>query len=158
MFNMNAYYVYGFFFVPTVDIVRFPCQFKLAVFFIYPLFQLDIPKESFNKYSAILIIEDIFIRREVRQMIDMLFRGLGLSRVVVQLTSVCVTYGVGLPSACVVDLGFQKTSITCVDEGVSPPDVRVALPVGVSDCMRAFHAATKHYVASDDSELSVSLE
>ena len=33
--------------------------------------------------------------------------------------SVCATFGAGLPYACVVDVGDQKTSVCCVDDGVS---------------------------------------
>lgn len=116
-------------------------------------FKLDIPKESFYKYSVILLIEDVFIRREVRQVVNMLLTNLNFARVVVQQSSVCATYGVGLPSACVVDLGSHKTSISCVDEGISLPDVRVTLPVGASDCLRTFHSAMKHY-SHDAVELS----
>uniref|UniRef100_A0A5K3FFC0 Actin-related protein 8 n=1 Tax=Mesocestoides corti TaxID=53468 RepID=A0A5K3FFC0_MESCO len=106
---------------------------------------LNIPKENFHHYSVILLIEDVFVRREVRQIVDMLLRNLKFARLVVQQASVCATYGVGLPTACVVDFGFQKTSISCVDEGISIPDVRVTLPVGVSDCLRTLHAAMKHH-------------
>ncbi|KAL5963213.1 Actin-related protein 8 [Taenia solium] len=102
---------------------------------------LDIPKDTFHLYSVILVIEDIFIRREVRQIMNMLLLGLRFSRVVVQQVSVCATYGVGLPTACVIDLGFQKTSISCVDEGISLPDVRVKLPIGIGDCFQTLRAA-----------------
>ena len=33
--------------------------------------------------------------------------------------SVCATFGAGLPYACVVDVGDQKTSVCCVDDGMS---------------------------------------
>ncbi|VDM35145.1 unnamed protein product [Hydatigera taeniaeformis] len=102
---------------------------------------LAIPRNSFNLYSVILVIEDVFFRREVRQIINMLLLSLHFSRVVVQQASVCATYGVGLPTACVIDLGFQKTSISCVDEGISLPDVRVKLPVGASSCLQALRTA-----------------
>lgn len=39
--------------------------------------------------------------------------------VVVHQESVCVTLGSGLSSACVVDVGDQKTSVCCVEDGVS---------------------------------------
>ena len=38
--------------------------------------------------------------------------------------SVCATFGSGLPSACIVDVGDQKTSISCVEDGVSIPNSR----------------------------------
>lgn len=39
--------------------------------------------------------------------------------VVVHQESVCATLGSGLSSACVVDVGDQKTSVCCVEDGVS---------------------------------------
>ena len=38
--------------------------------------------------------------------------------------SVCTTFGCGLSSACVVDVGDEKTSICCVEEGVVIPSTR----------------------------------
>ena len=76
-------------------------------------------------------------------MVGMLLLNLHFSRVVVQQSSVCATYGVGLPTACVIDLGFHKTSIACVDEGISLPDIRVRLPIGVSSCFQDLRMALK---------------
>ncbi|VDN19019.1 unnamed protein product [Dibothriocephalus latus] len=84
---------------------------------------LGIPPKTFHLFSVILVIEDIFMRREVRQMTGMLLTNLKFARVVVQQASACATYGVGLPTACVVDIGSQKTSVACVDEGVSLPEL-----------------------------------
>ena len=38
--------------------------------------------------------------------------------------SVCATFGAGVPSACVVDIGDQKTSVCCVDDGMSQTSTR----------------------------------
>lgn len=38
--------------------------------------------------------------------------------------SVCGAFGSGLPSACVVDVGADKTSICCVEDGLSLPATR----------------------------------
>ena len=39
--------------------------------------------------------------------------------IIVHQESVCATFGSGLSSACVVDVGDQKTSVCCVEDGVS---------------------------------------
>ena len=39
-------------------------------------------------------------------------------------------------SACVVDLGDQKTSISCVEDGISHPETRIHLDYGGSDIAR----------------------
>lgn len=35
------------------------------------------------------------------------------------------TFGAGLGYACVVDVGDQKTSVSCVEDGISHPSTRV---------------------------------
>lgn len=38
--------------------------------------------------------------------------------------SVCATFGAGVSTACVVDVGASKTSVSCVEEGVSLQESR----------------------------------
>lgn len=45
---------------------------------------------------------------------------------IVHQESVCATFGSGLSSACVVDVGDQKTSLCCVEDGVSHRNSRWA--------------------------------
>eukprot|EP00126_Sphaerothecum_destruens_P008121 Sdes_comp20096_c0_seq4m13078 len=51
-------------------------------------------------------------------------------------TAVCAAVGAGISSACVIDLGDQKTSICCVDDGMVVPQTRVHLPYGGDDIGR----------------------
>lgn len=44
--------------------------------------------------------------------------------IVVHQESVCATFGSGLSSTCVVDVGDQKTSVCCVEDGVSHRNTR----------------------------------
>ena len=39
----------------------------------------------------------------------------------------CATFGTGVGSACVVDVGDQKTSISCVEDGLSQPATRLVM-------------------------------
>jgi len=43
------------------------------------------------------------------------------------------SFGAGFSSACIVDIGAQKTSISCVDEGMIVPDSRINLKYGGDD-------------------------
>ena len=38
--------------------------------------------------------------------------------------SICATFGAGISTACVIDIGASKTSITCVEEGLILPETR----------------------------------
>jgi len=92
------------------------------------------PRErNFSQYLAVLIVADLFDRREVREMINMLVHEMGFAGIMVIQESVCAAFGYGLASACVVDIGDQKTSVTCVDEGACIPDSRFVLDYGGRD-------------------------
>lgn len=52
---------------------------------------------------------------------------------------VAATFGAGLGYACVVDVGDQKTSVSCVEDGISHPSTRVRLEYGGGDVTQTFH-------------------
>ena len=49
------------------------------------------------------------------------------------------TFGSGLAAACVVDVGDQKISISCVEDGVSQSNTRIHLGYGGSDVTQLLH-------------------
>ena len=53
--------------------------------------------------------------------------------------SVCATFSSGVGSACVVDVGDQKTSVCCVEDGLSQPATRLTLRLGGADIARCLH-------------------
>ncbi|WAR25144.1 ARP8-like protein, partial [Mya arenaria] len=52
--------------------------------------------------------------------------------------SVCALFGAGVPSGCLVDVGDQKTSISCIEDGISHRNTRLTMEVGGSDITRMF--------------------
>ncbi|XP_043089332.1 actin-related protein 8 isoform X2 [Puntigrus tetrazona] len=99
---------------------------------------LEIPLKDLKYYRCILLIPDIYNRQHVKEVVNMLLVKMGFSAVVVHQESVCVTFGSGLSSACVVDVGDQKTSVCCVEDGVSHRSSRLCLAYGGSDVTRCF--------------------
>ncbi|CAL8070922.1 unnamed protein product [Calicophoron daubneyi] len=95
-------------------------------------------KANLPSYRAILVIGDVYKRNEIRFLTDLLLTRLRFGRVFVHQAGVCSTYGVGLPTACVVNVGDQKTSVCCVEDGVAHPDTRVSVSVGRNDVLRLF--------------------
>ena len=51
---------------------------------------------------------------------------------------VAATFGAGLGYACVVDVGDQKTSVSCVEDGISHRNTRVRMDYGGSDITQTF--------------------
>ena len=48
------------------------------------------------------------------------------------------TFGAGVGYACVVDIGDQKTSISCVEDGISIVDTRIHLGYGGGDMAKVW--------------------
>lgn len=103
-------------------------------------YKFSISRSNLNMYRVILVISDVYKRNEVRYLASLLFDRLNFSRVFIHQASVCATYCAGLPTACVINVGEQKTSVCCVEDGISHSETRVCLPVGRSDIIRLFHA------------------
>ncbi|CAJ1055577.1 Actin-related protein 8 [Xyrichtys novacula] len=123
--------------------------------------QLDIPLKDLKYYRCILLVPDICNRQHIKEVVNMLLLVMGFSgvcmyvcvcayvfvtfvvcvhtAVIVHQESVCATFGSGLSSACVVDVGDQKTSVCCVEDGVSHRNSRLCLAYGGSDVTRTFY-------------------
>ncbi|KAK6176999.1 hypothetical protein SNE40_015194 [Patella caerulea] len=100
---------------------------------------LDISLEDIKLYRVILLIPDIYIHQHVKAMVTMLLQNLGFSAIIVHQESVCATFGCGITCACVVDVGDQKTSIACVEDGISNKHTRITMEYGGGDVTRTFH-------------------
>uniref|UniRef100_A0A4W3GXH7 Actin-related protein 8 n=1 Tax=Callorhinchus milii TaxID=7868 RepID=A0A4W3GXH7_CALMI len=99
---------------------------------------LEIPRKDLKYYRCILLIPDIYNKQHVKELMSLLLNKIGFSGVLVHQESICATFGSGLSSACVVDVGDQKTSVCCVEDGVSHRNTRLCLAYGGSDVTRCF--------------------
>ncbi|GAA5877654.1 hypothetical protein JCM3774_005372 [Rhodotorula dairenensis] len=95
--------------------------------------ELDIMEEELKDYSVILLIPDLYTLPYVRDMSDLFLRQLGFKQLAVMQESVCATFGAGVSSACVVDIGARTTKVACVEEGLVVPDTRMVLDFGGDD-------------------------
>ncbi|XP_049608166.1 actin-related protein 8 [Syngnathus scovelli] len=97
---------------------------------------LEIPLKDLKYYRCILLVPDIYNRQHAKELVSMLLLNMGFSAIIVHQESVCATFGSGLSSACVVDVGDQKTSLCCVEDGVSHRNSRLSLAYGGADVTR----------------------
>ncbi|XP_071960310.1 actin-related protein 8-like [Antedon mediterranea] len=100
--------------------------------------KLDIPVKDLKSYKVILLIPDIYHRPHVKELMNLLLIRLGFGSAIVHQESVCALYGSGIPSACVVDVGDQKTSVSCVEDGLSNRNSRLCMGYGGGDVTRCF--------------------
>lgn len=91
-----------------------------------------------SNYKAVLVIPDIFNRTHAKEMTNLLLNQLGFSSCFLVQDHVAAMFGSGLGFACIVDVGAEKTSISCVDEGASQASTRVCLEYGGSDVTHLF--------------------
>ncbi|KAF6766960.1 Actin-related protein [Kalmanozyma brasiliensis GHG001] len=94
---------------------------------------LGIPREEFGSCTVILIVPDLFCRSDLKALTELLLVDMGFAQVCIQQEAVCATFGAGLSSGCVVDMGSEKISISCVEEGLILPETRIQLAYGGSD-------------------------
>lgn len=94
---------------------------------------LDIKSSNqLKQYNTVLIIPDLYDKTYVSNMIELCL-GMGFANVSIIQESTAATFGAGVSTACVVDVGAEKTSITCVEEGMCITDSRVNLKYGGDD-------------------------
>ncbi|ODV77573.1 actin-related protein [Suhomyces tanzawaensis NRRL Y-17324] len=98
--------------------------------------QLDI--KNLSQLKAMLVIPDLYDKVYVETWVDTLFKFVGFGRVGILQEAVAATFGAGATCACVVDVGAQTTSISCVDEGMIITDSRVHLNFGGDQITETF--------------------
>ncbi|RJE23869.1 hypothetical protein PHISCL_03781 [Aspergillus sclerotialis] len=95
-------------------------------------------KKEWPQYSCVFVIPDFYDKSYVSQILEMLMREFAFARVCFIQESLAATFGAGFTSACVVDIGAQKTSICCVEEGMCIDNSRVNLKYGGADVTETF--------------------
>ena len=95
-------------------------------------------KRDWMQYGCIFVVPDLYEKRYVVQVLDMLMREFGFAKVAFIQESLAATFGAGYVQACVVDVGAQKTSICCVEEGMCIENSRINLKYGGADVTETF--------------------
>ncbi|KIK61712.1 hypothetical protein GYMLUDRAFT_42744 [Collybiopsis luxurians FD-317 M1] len=95
--------------------------------------KFSIEPRDYKNFSMVLIIPDLYDRCYVRDLVNIMLISMGFKQLCAQQESLAATYGAGMSSACVVDIGAKTTSIACVDEGLVIADSRMSLNLGGDD-------------------------
>lgn len=100
--------------------------------------QLGVPRRDWHDCSCVFVVPDLYERNYVTTVLDMLFRDFGFVRVTFIQESLAASFGAGFSTCVVVDVGAQKTSVCCVEEGVCVENSRVTLRYGGADVTETF--------------------
>ncbi|KAL7305926.1 hypothetical protein TKK_0001402 [Trichogramma kaykai] len=95
--------------------------------------KMGIPLKDMKLYKVVLIIPDIYNRLYLKELTTLLLCEIGFGGCFLLQDHVAATFGAGLGFACVVDVGAEKTSVSCVEDGISHRDTRVRIDYGGSD-------------------------
>jgi actin-related protein len=106
--------------------------------------ELGIPKNEYKDYNVVLVIPDIYDKVYVTELISLLLKEMNFKAIIVQQESVCAAFGAGFSMSCIVDIGAQKTSIACIEDGFCIPETRMNLKYGGDDITLLFMALLIH--------------
>ena len=77
-------------------------------------------------YKAVVVLPAMFDRSHASEMMNLVLNRLGFGMAFLMQDHVSATFGTGLACATVVDVGDQKISVSCVEDGISYPHSRVS--------------------------------
>jgi actin-related protein 8 len=95
-------------------------------------------RKDLAQHSCVFVIPDLYEKNFVATILDVFMREFGFKRVCFMQESLASSYGAGYSISCVVDVGAQKTTVCCVDDGMCVEDSRVNLKYGGMDVTELF--------------------
>lgn len=97
---------------------------------------LGVTKKEFSNHKILIIVPDLFERETIKSFLDIALHELRFCAAFCHQESVCTSFGAGLQSAAVINVGHTTTSVSCVDDGISVPASRLRLNFGGDDIAR----------------------
>ncbi|KZV74529.1 actin-like ATPase domain-containing protein [Peniophora sp. CONT] len=101
--------------------------------------KLGIERRDFKNYSVILIIPNFYERSYLHEFAHLLMVTMGFKQMCAQQDALAATYGAGLSTACVVNIGATSVSIACVEDGMVVPETRLHLGFGGDSVTEFLH-------------------
>ncbi|KAH6681550.1 hypothetical protein B0J14DRAFT_623453 [Halenospora varia] len=100
--------------------------------------ELGLGSGAWEQYSCVFVVPDLYDKRYVENFFDAVFKNFEFKQVAFMQESLAATYGAGYTMNCIVDVGAQKTSICCVEDGMIVEDSRINLKFGGYDVTETF--------------------
>lgn len=116
-------------------------QFKTDLFLIWSHLiskEFGIDMKELKSHKVLLVIGNLAEKVLIETMLDVLIKGMNFEAVSVHQESILSCFGAGITVGCVVDVGAEKTSVACVEDGMILPETRIILNFGGSDITRFF--------------------
>ena len=98
--------------------------------------RLRISRDDVAEYSCLLVVSSVMEKREIRDLVDVVLRDLGVREVAVHNESVAAVFTHACPVACVVNVDTEVTTVQCLEDGMCLSGSRLVLPYGRHDVYR----------------------
>jgi len=95
-------------------------------------------RKDWEQYNCVFVIPDLYDKIYVQRLLEFGIQEIEFKQVSFIQESLAATYGAGYSQTCVVDIGAQKTSICCVEDGMCLEDSRINLKYGGWDVTETF--------------------
>ena len=115
---------------------------------------LKINPNDYKNYNIVYIIPDLFIKTEIKAMINLFFKYFEFKNIFLHLESVMSSFGLAIQSSCVVDIGSDKVNICCVDEGMIIENTLIRKNLGGNEITKLLYLITK-YLSSNNSNKEI---
>ena len=100
--------------------------------------QAGLGPREWPEYSCVIVIPDYYERTFVTSLLEMAMSDFSFARVSFIQENLAASFGAGVMTSCIVDMGAQKTSIACVEDGMIIDNSRINLKYGGEDVTDAF--------------------
>lgn len=104
---------------------------------------LQINKKSFGNYGIVLLIPDLFIKQQVKALVNIFLKTFQFKSIFIHLESVMSSFGAALQSSCVIDIGAEKINVCCIDEGIIIEDSLIRKNIGGDDLTKLLNSILK---------------
>ena len=143
---------YGYF---NVDYSFYTVLNDLSLILLYCFEKvLKINRNNFKNYNIVYIIPDLFIKTEIKAMINLFFKFFGFKNIFIHLESVMSSFGLAIQSSCVVDIGSDKTNICCVDEGMIIENTLIRKNIGGKEITKLLYLITKYLSSNNNQDIN----
>jgi hypothetical protein len=95
--------------------------------------KLGLTRSSCQRLALVLVVPSVFHRPHAKALLQMLFQRYRLQQAYLAQESVVSTFAVSVQAACVVDIGYEKTTVCCVSEGIIIPNSLLTKNFGLRD-------------------------
>lgn len=93
-------------------------------------------KSDLKKINVVLVIPSLYRKSYVESMMELLLMRMNFKNATLIQEGMSASFGLGLSTGCIVDIGATSIHICCVDDGAILEDTRVSLDYGMADVVR----------------------